>query len=415
MKKFVLILILIFLCSFSVFTQTEKKSEKQKCPKIAINPPPIASPDEVMKFILNIEGNPDEKDFKIEWEIEKGTIVAGQGTKSLSVNLEEIDKDSYSAMVSVKVTGSNGCVVSANEGVSLSIDRVPFLVDEFGNITNGDLKARLDSFFTKLQEDANANGFIVMFGKSRDLEKHVKIISDHIGNKNFQSSRITFINGGEEKEIRTKFWIIPAGADTSAILIGKRPYEPICPAISVTPPPKALSADEPYVFVANVSDEKDRDELSYYWLVDKGKIIEGQGTKTIKVSAKNLAETYISASVHISGLPNICLDWASDAAIVTYDYDSLLFDEFGKIKKDELEKRIRKFESELRKEPSSTGYLINYGTPKQIAEIEKLIRNFISTRGYDASRMVFVNSGTEKEVRTRLWIVPQGADPSAVN
>jgi hypothetical protein len=119
--------------------------------------------------------------------------------------------------------------------------------------------------------------------------------------------------------------------------------------------------------------------------------------------------------VNISGLPKDCLDWASEAAIVTNDYGSLLFDEFRKIKKDELEKRIEKFQSELIKVSSSTGYIVNYGSSKQIAEREILIRSFIKHCGYDGCRIVFVDGGTESEIRTRLWIVPAGADPSDIN
>jgi hypothetical protein len=65
----------------------------------------------------------------------------------------------------------------------------------------------------------------------------------------------------------------------------------------------------------------------------------------------------------------------------------------------------------LQNDPTATGYIINYGPARQVTARERIIRSHIQLRRYDATRVVIVNGGEEAEIRTRIYIVPQGAQP----
>ncbi len=77
--------------------------------------------------------------------------------------------------------------------------------------------------------------------------------------------------------------------------------------------------------------------------------------------------------------------------------------------------RLDNFLITLQNDPNSTGYVINYGSKREVSRREKLFRTHFRDRNFQTDRIVFVNGGIEKRIRTRLWIVPAGADPSEIN
>jgi len=93
-------------------------------------------------------------------------------------------------------------------------------------------------------------------------------------------------------------------------------------------------------------------------------------------------------------------------------------DDFGTLGNCEFGARIYNFFIELQKNPGATGYIILYqGANALPAEYEfnrteRLIRNHIMFRNYDASRIVFLNGVFRQELSTALWLVPYGADAS---
>lgn len=91
--------------------------------------------------------------------------------------------------------------------------------------------------------------------------------------------------------------------------------------------------------------------------------------------------------------------------------ESQKFFEFGKISKSLLKEKTEDFFTELWKDTKSQGYIINYGTNKEVAKREKEIRDLIAFRNQDASRITFVRSDSKKNFLTELWIVPNGAEP----
>ena len=86
------------------------------------------------------------------------------------------------------------------------------------------------------------------------------------------------------------------------------------------------------------------------------------------------------------------------------------FDEFEAATNGYVKMRMDSFFTALSNNPIAQGYLINYGTDREIAMRERQLRNSIAFRKYDAARITFVRGGFWKNIKSELWIVPPGAD-----
>jgi hypothetical protein len=86
------------------------------------------------------------------------------------------------------------------------------------------------------------------------------------------------------------------------------------------------------------------------------------------------------------------------------------FAEVEKVSDDEFKKQIGDFFVKLQSDPNSQGYIIIYGSDEEVAGREKLIRDSISFRCYDASRITLVRGGDIGKLKTVFWIVPPGAE-----
>lgn len=162
--------------------------------------------------------NQSEKSFRIKyaWSVYNGKIVSGQGTPTISVSTDSL-AETINATVNIEVL-PDGCEMEASTSGLICECIQPYLIDEFSKISDEDTKARLDNLLISLQSDPSVTGYIINYGSTKENSKREKLFKDYIFNiKRQNESRIKFINGGKEKEIRTRFWIVPAGANPSTI------------------------------------------------------------------------------------------------------------------------------------------------------------------------------------------------------
>lgn len=189
-----------------------------------------------------------------------------------------------------------------------------------------------------------------------------------------------------------------------------------CGDLEVTGPPAAVGSGETMTFTASINGGEQQN-VTYDWSVDKGEIVSGQGTSSITVSTDGLSDETVTATVETKGDGDCatCELTGTENGIVTGTPDPVLIDEFGNIKDNDVRARIDAFISELQNNPNDQGYVINYGSSRQIAARERLIRNHFNMRRFPLDRIVFVNGGVESQIRTRLWRVPAGADASTID
>ena len=89
---------------------------------------------------------------------------------------------------------------------------------------------------------------------------------------------------------------------------------------------------------------------------------------------------------------------------------AIKFDEFEKATNGFVKWRMDAFFVELSNNPAAQGYIINYGTNKEVAKREKQVRNSIAFRRYHTLRITFVRGENQEVIKTELWLVPPGTE-----
>ena len=183
-----------------------------------------------------------------------------------------------------------------------------------------------------------------------------------------------------------------------------------CPTLDVSGG-GLVEKGQPQSFTANVIDSENR-QLEYIWTVSSGKIIAGQGTPSITVEPGE--EEAITATVEVKGFPEGCRNTESERASCGLRRPQpSLFDEFGPLNSGDFKARLQNLYVELGNNSQAQGYIINYGTDREIARREKQIRDAVTFLNLDAPRITLVNGGANprgKGIFTKVWIVPAGAD-----
>lgn len=222
-------------------------------------------------------------------------------------------------------------------------------------------------------------------------------------------------------------YTITAGVDDGCGLCGQTKTETVrvvsCPdcespcecwTIDVSGPAGITQPGESMTFTANVTGGT-ATGITYNWSVSSGTITSGQGTPSITVSTtKEMANTSVTATVEVggTGVCESCPRTDSDTGGIADNPKHQLIDEFGKMPNDDIRGRLDAFFADLSNNPQSQGYVILYGSEKEMAAREKLISNHINFRNFDRSRITIVRGGTHESgtVYTKLYRVPPGAD-----
>ena len=221
-------------------------------------------------------------------------------------------------------------------------------------------------------------------------------------------------------------YTITAGVDDGCGLCGQTQTQTItvaecdcvqvceCPSTSITGPTGITQPGETMTFTVTASGGTQPGPITYNWSVDNGTIESGQGTPSIVVrTTPEMAGQTVTATVELGGLPTCgCPATLTERGGVAEKPKAEQIDEFGRLPNDDIRGRLDTFFAELSNRPGEQGYIINYGTPAQITARERLIRNHISFRNFDPSRITIVNGGASPsgEPTTRLYRVPPGAD-----
>ncbi len=222
-------------------------------------------------------------------------------------------------------------------------------------------------------------------------------------------------------------YTITAGVDDGCGFCGKTQTQTItvvacdcvidctCPTLSVSGPAGVTERGASMTFTANASGGTAQN-ITYNWTVSAGTIGSGQGTPSITVTAPSDGTTNVTATVNIGlDVDCGCVKEASETAPVAPEILPVLVDEFGKLPNDDIRGRLDAFFAELSNNPNNQGYIINYGTDREIAARERLITNHIQFRNFDRSRITLVRGGTsaDGEPRTKLYRIPPGASNPA--
>jgi len=189
---------------------------------------------------------------------------------------------------------------------------------------------------------------------------------------------------------------------------------PTCPTVDVSGPSGVTNPGDTMTFTASVN----ASNATYNWSVSSGEIISGQGTPSITVSTtRDMQGSNVTATVNVTvdrgtGCDTCNLSDSETAPVAPIRELTPTIQ--GEGPADDVKAYIDGLYTQLGNDPNATGYIINYGTPAQIARRERDIKKAIAFRKYDASRVTIVNGGNTNEgTVTKYYVVPAGFENPA--
>ena len=213
MKKTIFLWLLISLFGVSIFAQSDDKKDQDGCFDLTITgPAAVVQPGETGNFIMTVsgyEGKSEFSEFQITWTVDKGKIIEGQGTESIKVIFPEQGELSTATAT---VISPEGCIITGSETAIPGDPPEPVLIDEIGTLQTENLRHRMDQFLVELKNDPGSTGYVVFYGKERQIKKAKEIFDAHIKYREFNMDRFVFVNGEKEKNLRIRLWRVPAGA-----------------------------------------------------------------------------------------------------------------------------------------------------------------------------------------------------------
>mgnify|MGYP007113040804 FL=1 len=64
-----------------------------------------------------------------------------------------------------------------------------------------------------MNNNPSAKGYIINYGTAAQIKKQKAQIMKAITFRKYDAGRVTFVDGPNNGEVKTKFWLVPAGAD----------------------------------------------------------------------------------------------------------------------------------------------------------------------------------------------------------
>jgi hypothetical protein len=113
--------------------------------------------------------------------------------------------------------------IQAQSAADIAGTRV--VVEINGPITYSEIRHRVDDFYLELNADPTSRGVIASYGTDKEVASRETDIKRAIIFRKLNLDRLTFIRGGIEPGIRTKFFIVPTGAPDPVSESGNPPSE----------------------------------------------------------------------------------------------------------------------------------------------------------------------------------------------
>ena len=191
------------------------------------------------------------------------------------------------------------------------------------------------------------------------------------------------------------------------------PPQIICPNVTVSCP-DAASENAPATFTATIGGSSGGVRPTYNWTVSAGRIISGQGTRSITVDTAGLAGQTIRADLDLGGYGIRCP--ASCATSIPVVIKPHKFDEYYDITRNDEKARLDNYAIQLQAEPGSHGYIFVYPSSKARGNVaqaraQRISDYLVNSRGIDASRFTVTMAAAREDWLFELWIVPAGATP----
>ncbi len=274
---------------------------------------------------------------------------------------------------------------------------------------------RLDRFIRQLKKERRSKVYLVHYrarvadwSPYENSERRAQEAKWEITSRtNIDPDDVVLVHGGVRKADTLEFWIgrksggppdlSPTYSNIDAIT---------CPSILLNNQGFSLNDAEPVVISAEIYPKTDS---RFFWHVSAGKIIEGQGTNTIKVDVKG--QKRIKITVVGEAIPNACARERTE--VFEIGVRAILLDEFGTLPESDLRSRLDYFLQALSEHPGFSGNMIVYGRrsiPRSLEASVRLLTNHFTFRGFPKGRIVVTKGGYRENGGMEIWLLPPGAE-----
>lgn len=290
------------------------------------------------------------------------------------------------------------CFGQATDETSLRQNtKNPIKVDDFGRTGDCETGGRLDNFLVRIQENPDATGYIITYqGKNAlpaayEVSAYERIIRNHLAFRNFDASRVTFLNGGFREDLSTELWLVPSGAN-----------EPT-PTDTVSAP--VMPKGKTFLY-----DKKKLDSELYNILLDEFIL---PSVKARTEEANRLAEEQAKADESNSEQP---VETKVETVEDNFEVEQPTPEEIEEAKFAWVNE---KFGAIIKKQKGSSGVIIFYADDAyyNVSELQNLFeagkRKIAEANKISAAKIRVLYGGYRDTVEAEFWVVPKkGESPT---
>jgi hypothetical protein len=149
-------------------------------------------------------------------------IISGAGTPTITVDTTGLGKQNVTAILVVDDgSGEATCRQTAQAATNVLAQALPPVLarkfDEFPSIAYDDDKARFDNFAIELQNNPDAQGYIISYGGRTSRAGQAERLADRARSyltqtRGVDASRLVTVNGGYRDADTYELWVVPQGA-----------------------------------------------------------------------------------------------------------------------------------------------------------------------------------------------------------
>lgn len=199
----------------------------------------------------------------------------------------------------------------------------------------------------------------------------------------------------------------------SSVWSSAQTEEKTCPKFDVSALFEFVEVGDAAIFSVETSKEIENYNVKYNWLVRNGELLDGQGSKNIRVLRLN--GDVVLVGVQIEGLPKNCVNTDSAALPAIDRRHPLEVDRYATIDAAAEEARLYDFYIQIEADKNAEGYIIITG--KNAGEIKprlNFLNRYFNKSNGDKTRISYIISN-EKKNETVLFLIPSRVESPCPN
>jgi hypothetical protein len=183
------------------------------CPTISIQcPTDVPQMGAPMTVSVNVSGGDPNAEVRYKWAVSAGTITAGQGTPTITVDTAGLGGNAVTATVELyglapECDRTESCTFMFEDNVPPSRK-----FDAYGDVGRANEDERLAQFAEVLRQEPGAQGYVFYFGPRGVDERLSRAQKFLVSKSGIDPSRITAVNAGRREKFSVQLWVRPTGA-----------------------------------------------------------------------------------------------------------------------------------------------------------------------------------------------------------